>query len=99
LEYDFIVIDEFSMVDTELFANLLKACANVTKILVVGDSNQLPSVGPGNVLHDLVMSGKFTHSNLVEIHRQAQESGIIDVAYKINSGDSNLNFDKFDDIK
>lgn len=99
IEYNMLVIDEFSMVDTMLFASLLDASSNVDKILIVGDHNQLPSVGPGSVLKDLIESGIVPTIKLDKIHRQAQDSGIINLAYHVNAGLHNFDFSTFTDIR
>lgn len=86
LEADVIIIDEMSMVDIQLFQALLKAIAPGTRLVLVGDVNQLPSVGPGQVLKDLISSGCFPMVELKKIFRQAQESDIIVNAHRINNG-------------
>lgn len=86
LEVDVVIIDEMSMVDIYLFQSLLKAIAPGTKLIMVGDRNQLPSVGPGQVLKDLMESECFCHVVLEKIFRQAGESDIIVNAHKINQG-------------
>jgi len=88
LEADVIIIDEMSMVDIYLMYSLLKAVTVGTRLILVGDVNQLPSVGPGNVLKDIIGSGKFNVVRLNEIFRQAAESDIITNAHKINAGQS-----------
>jgi len=87
LEADVIVIDEASMVDTLLMYHLLKAIPFQAHLILVGDVDQLPSVGPGNVLRDIIDSGIFTVVRLTEIFRQAQESMIIVNAHKVNQGE------------
>ncbi|MBR3766819.1 MAG: ATP-dependent RecD-like DNA helicase [Clostridia bacterium] len=82
-----IIIDEMSMVDTELFASLLDALPMGCRIVLVGDSDQLPSVGPGNVLNDLVDAGILPVVCLTEIFRQAQKSLIVMNAHRIMSGE------------
>lgn len=86
LEADVIIIDEMSMVDIQLFQALLKAVAPGTRLILVGDANQLPSVGPGQVLRDLIRSGKFPMMELKKIFRQAEKSDIVLNAHRINSG-------------
>lgn len=86
LETDVIIIDESSMVDILLMHSLLKAVTDGTRLIIVGDANQLPSVGPGNVLKDIINSGVINVVRLTEIFRQAQESSIITNAHKINNG-------------
>lgn len=86
LEADVIIIDEMSMVDIQLFQALLKAVIPGTRLILVGDANQLPSVGPGQVLRDIMESGKFPMVVLKNIFRQAEESDIIVNAHRINKG-------------
>ena len=86
LEVDVLIIDEMSMVDIYLFQSLLKAIVPGTRLIMVGDRNQLPSVGPGQVLKDLMESECFCHVVLEKIFRQAGESDIIVNAHKINQG-------------
>lgn len=92
LEADVIIIDEMSMVDIQLFQALLKAVTPGTRLILVGDVNQLPSVGAGQVLRDLITSGKFPMVELKKIFRQAQESDIVVNAHKINAGEQ-ISFD------
>lgn len=87
LETDVIIIDEMSMVDIYLFYALLKAVVAGTRLILVGDINQLPSVGPGNVLTDMIHSESFPVVKLTKIFRQAAESDIILNAHKINGGE------------
>lgn len=87
LEADLIIIDEMSMVDIQLFQALLKAVAPGTRLVLVGDVDQLPSVGPGQVLRDLLHSGCFPMVELKKIFRQAEESDIIVNAHRINNGE------------
>jgi len=87
LEADVIIIDEASMVDIHLFYAMLKAIIPGTRLILVGDCNQLPSVGPGQVLHDLIESGAFACVELEHIFRQAAESDIVVNAHKINKGE------------
>ncbi len=86
LEADLIVIDEVSMMDTYLMYNLLEAVNNNTVLILVGDTNQLPSVGPGNILNDLILSGLIPIFTLTKIYRQAEQSEIIIAAHQINKG-------------
>lgn len=86
LETDAVIIDEMSMVDIHLFYALLKSVIAGTRLILVGDVNQLPSVGPGNVLKDIIRSGAFPVVRLTTIFRQAAESDIIVNAHKINAG-------------
>lgn len=88
LEADVVIIDEMSMVDIYLFQALLKAIAPGTRLILVGDVNQLPSVGPGQVLQDLIASNAFSVVSLKKIFRQAQDSDIVVNAHKIHKGES-----------
>ncbi len=83
---DLLIIDEASMIDTVLMYNLLKAVPLHSTLILIGDVNQLPSVGPGNVLQDIIESRAVPVVRLVEIFRQAQDSSIIVNAHLINSG-------------
>lgn len=86
LEADVIIIDEMSMVDIQLFQALLKAVTPGTRLVLVGDVNQLPSVGAGQVLRDLIFSGCFPMVELKKIFRQAEKSDIVVNAHRINNG-------------
>lgn len=86
LECDLIIIDEASMIDTFLMYSLLKAIPNHARVIFVGDINQLPSVGPGNVLKDMIASLSLPVTTLTEIFRQAAGSHIIINAHRINRG-------------
>ena len=88
LEADVVIIDEMSMVDIHLFQALLKAISPGTRLILVGDVNQLPSVGPGQVLQDLIASNVFSVVSLKKIFRQAQDSDIVVNAHKIHQGES-----------
>ena len=87
LEADVIIIDEMSMVDIALMHSLLLAVTAGTRLILVGDENQLPSVGPGNVLRDIIRSRCFSVVELKKIFRQASESDIVVNAHKINHGE------------
>lgn len=87
LEADVVIIDEMSMVDVSLFQALLKAIAPGTRLILVGDVNQLPSVGAGQVLQDLISSNAFAVVGLQKIFRQAQDSDIVVNAHKIHQGE------------
>ncbi len=87
LEADVVIIDESSMVDIHLFYALLKALKPGCRLILVGDYNQLPSVGPGQVLHDLIDSGCYACVELTRIFRQAEQSDIVVNAHKINRGE------------
>lgn len=86
LEADVIIIDEMSMVDIFLMHALLSAVVTGTRLILVGDVNQLPSVGPGSVLKDIIHSGAFPVVELTKIFRQASQSDIVVNAHKINEG-------------
>lgn len=87
LETDVLIIDEMSMVDLPLMNALLKATLPGTRLILVGDRNQLPSVGPGSVFGDVIESGCFNTVTLNKIFRQAEESDIVVNAHKINNGE------------
>ena len=87
LEADVIIIDEMSMVDIHLMHSLLMAVTAGTRLILVGDENQLPSVGPGNFLRDIIRSGQFPVVELTTIVRQASESDSVVNAHKINRGE------------
>lgn len=87
LHADIIIIDEVSMIDNNLMYFLLKAVSKQTTLILIGDSNQLPSVGPGNVLHNIIDSNMVEVVRLEEIFRQAQESQIVINAHRINRGE------------
>jgi exodeoxyribonuclease V alpha subunit len=84
---DLLIIDEASMIDTPLTCALFDAIPNHTRCIIIGDSDQLPSIGPGNVLYDIIKSKKVPTVQLTEIFRQARHSLIIKNAHKINSGE------------
>ena len=86
LEADVVIVDEMSMVDISLMHSLLKAIVPGTRLILVGDANQLPSVGPGSVLRDIIESGKYQVVRLNKIFRQASQSDIVVNAHKINEG-------------
>ena len=88
LDTDVIIIDEMSMVDVVLFEKLLRGMKDNTRLVIVGDVDQLPSVGAGNVLRDLINSKKIKYTKLVDIFRQSESSNIIVNAHKINNGQS-----------
>ena len=87
LEADAVIVDEMSMVDLPLFAALLRALRPGTRLVMVGDADQLPSVGPGNVFSDLIRSGKVETVFLREVFRQAERSAIICNAHAVNAGE------------
>ncbi len=90
---EFVILDESSMVDTYLMASLLKGISANCKIVLIGDDHQLPSVGPGNVLHDLIDSKCLDVVELTELYRQGHDSNIISLAYDIRN--SNISKDIF----
>lgn len=86
LKADVLVVDEASMVDAHLFVSILRSLPHTCRLILVGDVNQLPSVGPGNVLGDLIKSNRVPSAVLTHIFRQAQESFIVVNAHRINGG-------------
>ncbi|NGX38254.1 MAG: ATP-dependent RecD-like DNA helicase [Chlamydiae bacterium] len=84
---ELLIVDEASMIDTYLMYSLLKAIPSTTRVVFVGDIDQLPSVGPGNVLRDMIDSGVLGIVRLTEIFRQAKGSQIVTNAHKINKGE------------
>ena len=87
LDVDFLIVDECSMLDISLTASLLKAVPDHSRVLFIGDADQLPSVGAGNVLRDLIASAAIPCFRLTKVFRQAQESLIIRYAHQINHGE------------
>ncbi len=87
LDADFLIVDECSMLDISLTASLLKAVPERAQVLLIGDADQLPSVGAGNVLRDVIASGRVPCFRLTRIFRQAEQSLIINYAHEINQGD------------
>ena len=87
LDEEVIIVDEASMIDMPLMCSLLKAIAPGARLILIGDSDQLPSVGAGNVLRDLIYGGRFSTIRLNEIFRQASESLIVTNAHAINGGE------------
>lgn len=88
MQVDVVVIDEASMMDLPLFVHLLRALPSTARLLLVGDADQLPSVGPGNVLSDLVASDSIYVARLTKVFRQSEGSSIVALAHSILSGDS-----------
>ena len=88
LEADAVIVDEMSMVDLPLFSALLRALRPGTRLVLVGDADQLPSVGAGNVFSDLIRSGRIETVFLREVFRQAEESAIIRNAHRVNLGEA-----------
>lgn len=105
IDADFVIVDEASMIDTEMFALLLKALKNGVLLLLVGDKDQLPSVGAGNILRDLITSKKVETYELACVFRQKEGGTIIANSYRIKNGDPDLeeaaDFEirRFDDVK
>ena len=96
---DFVIIDEASMIDVNLFASLLRGLSVHTRIIIVGDVDQLPSVGPGQVLYDLIDSNKINVKCLNTLYRQKEESNIIKLAYNIKEGRLDVGiFNKEEDL-
>ncbi len=87
LECDFLIVDEMSMVDIILMAHLVRALSDNARVLFVGDADQLPSVGPGNVLRDMIESNVLPSVRLDTIYRQDSDSGIIPNAHLVNKGE------------
>ena len=87
LDENVIIVDEVSMADTMLMCALVKAIKPGAKLILIGDADQLPSVGAGNVLHDLIACGRFATVKLTEIFRQAEQSLIVTNAHRINTGE------------
>jgi exodeoxyribonuclease V alpha subunit len=87
LRADAVIVDEFSMVDFLIFYSLLRAISQHTRLIIIGDKEQLPSVGPGNVLRDLIHCGYFNIIYLNRNFRQTEDSLIIENAYRINNGE------------
>ncbi len=86
LKADTLIVDEFSMVDAFLFYYLLQALGDESQLIIIGDKDQLPSVGPGNVLRDLIQSGRFPTHYLRQNFRQTADSLIVENAHRVNSG-------------
>lgn len=98
LDVDLVIIDEMSMVDVLLFEKLLKGIKESTKLIIVGDVDQLPSVGAGNVLRDLIESNVIKYTKLTDIFRQSKKSNIIVNAHRINNGKSPILNEKNSDF-
>jgi exodeoxyribonuclease V alpha subunit len=98
IDQELLIIDEVSMIDNNLFASLLRGIRHNVRLVLVGDSNQLPSVGPGNILYDLIKSDMFNHISLNNIYRQSDNSFIPILAREIKDKDIDENLqDKHDD--
>ena len=98
IEADFIIVDEFSMIDIEIMSVFLNAIRGKTLVLFVGDVDQIPSVGPGSVMRDLIKSGVIETYKLTNVYRQTSGSSIIDNANKIIKGNEDLTFDNTFDL-
>lgn len=98
IDADIIIVDEMSMVDIFLMNYLCKAIYNGTKLVLVGDTDQLPSVGPGNVLKDIIQSEKITTIMLNKIFRQAAQSKIIINSHRVNDGESFITKEEINEI-
>lgn len=94
IDSDYLIIDEASMIDAHVFYNLLSVISVNTKVLIVGDHNQLPSVGPGLILRDLINSNRIPTTILTEIFRQAKDSQIVVNAHKIIKGQKDIKLDQ-----
>lgn len=100
LPYDLIIVDESSMIDVELFMMLLSGAKSGSLVLFVGDEDQLPSVGPGNVLHDMIDSGYLTSCQLRQVYRQKGDSSIVENSIRMREGSVDLvEDDSFEIIK
>lgn len=86
MHYDLVIVDEASMVNIGLFLSVLRATPNGSKLLIVGDSGQLPAIGYGDLLYDMLSTRVFPTYELTQVHRQAGESGILELATAIRSG-------------
>lgn len=95
---DIIIIDEFSMVDTLLFSALLSGIVDVSQIIIIGDDQQLPSVGAGNLLHDLLQIQEIKKYTLHQIFRQAKGSGIVELAHEIRNNSLSKNYKFSNDV-
>ena len=99
IEADAVIIDEASMIDVELMSRLLEACTDSIRLVLVGDVDQLPPVGPGSVLRDIIDSEYIHTTSLKSIFRQAEESKIVVSAHEINRGEEpNLSYREGDDL-
>ena len=96
LSADLLIVDEFSMVDSWLFHNLLKASKRIRRICIIGDEDQLPSVSPGSVLRDLIRADVFPLIRLERIHRQKEGSDVIELAHQIHDGRADFSLLKKD---
>lgn len=88
LEAEAIIVDEASMIDIFLMRALLRALSDGTRLIIVGDADQLPSVGPGNVLRDIIKSGAFPISQLTRFYRQKEGGSIVENAHRVNRGEN-----------
>lgn len=99
LKTDVIIVDEFSMVDTLLFEALLLGTKEVSQIILIGDDGQIPSVGAGNLLYDLLRINEIKHISLSHIYRQTNGSSIVDLAYNIRFNKLDYDFNFKDDVR
>ena len=99
IDADVLIIDEMSMVDVFLMNYITKSIYMGTKLVLVGDSNQLPSVGPGSILKDLIETDKIPKTNLDKIFRQAAQSKIILNAHRVNNGENFISKDEKEETK
>ena len=99
LKTDVIIVDEFSMVDTLLFEALLLGTNEVSQIILIGDDGQIPSVGAGNLLYDMLKIDDIKHITLSHIYRQTSGSSIVDLAYDIRFNKLDYNFEFKDDVR
>lgn len=93
LSYDIVVVDEVSMINIDLFLSVIKAIKDGGKLLIVGDSGQLPAIGTGDVLRDLLQTDAFPKFELTKVHRQAAKSGILQLANEIREGNQIMPYD------
>lgn len=93
LPYDIVVIDEVSMINIDLFLSVVKAIKDGGKLLIVGDSGQLPAIGIGDILRDLLQTNEFPKFELTKVHRQAAKSGILQLANEIREGNQIMPYD------
>ncbi|NMA06703.1 MAG: AAA family ATPase, partial [Ruminococcaceae bacterium] len=98
LKYDVVIIDEMSMVDVGLFESLLRGIMPQCRLIMVGDSNQIPAIGAGNLLDDIVNSGYCQVVSLNKVFRQSENSGIIINAHRVVNGDYPIIDGKYEDV-
>src|SRR6185312_297074 len=93
LPYDVVVLDEVSMINVQLVHSVVRAVPNGSKLIIVGDSGQLPAIGYGDVLRDLLATNMFPKYELTKVHRQAAKSGILSLANSIRGGNQVFPYD------